>query len=309
LSGYAAEIVRGDEEGDEVLTEAFKIVDIFAERYRRRSEGTRRTYQIHMRHMLRCFHKEGLSIDPNTIGEREANTVLDMNVSDSTKKNYITTLKRFCITMSKDRKNDAIYKMDISFDIVVKNRKTLEYDDYNRILDAVKDPALRIAFVIGGELGLRKSEICNLNTKDIDGDWLTVVRGKGRKTSKLPISDTLMRELDQYFIYREDLVKEYNTDFGGKLIIRAQSRMKTLRPQTLYNHFRRISKEIGAETSPHALRSMYITNKLDSGVPLHITKQLARHEDINMTMKYYRPRDDILMAAQNVEVRRVFLYD
>jgi len=285
------------------LTEVFKIVDKFVERYQRRSENTTNKYRFTMRRLLSQFCDNGLETDPDKIGEKEVNYILDMRISDNTKLNYVTILKRFCYYMSKDRSNVKIYKMDITYDIVIKNKKTIEYEDYLKLLGMVDDPNLRMAIILGGELGLRRSEICNLNIEDVNGQWITIVRGKGKKTSRLPMNKILCEELSAYMDYRNTLVGKYNCT-SGKLILYEWGGIKELTVAVFYERFKKLCKEIDVEASPHALRSMYITNKLDSGVPLPLMKELARHTNVNMTMKYYRPRDDILMKMQNVSIDR-----
>ncbi|MCL2607521.1 MAG: site-specific integrase [Methanomassiliicoccaceae archaeon] len=281
------------------------LVDEFAEKYRRRSEATVDNYRRKLRYLLRIFRDKGLSADPQTIGEREVNVILDMDLSDNTKMTYTAILKSFCQAMSdKNNRNTNFQSMDLKFDVVIKNRKTLEHEDYLKMLELADDPSIRIALVLGAELGLRRREICNLNVRDIDGQWITIVRGKGGKTARLPISDELMRELKEYLDIRKDLVEKYKDDAGGRLVIRDLGKLRKLSPGAFYSHVRKLSKEVGAETSPHSLRSMYITNKLDSGVPIQMAMKLARHNDANMTHRYYRPRDDLMMKAQNVKVNR-----
>ena len=283
------------------LFEAYDRVDAFTKQYS--SEDTRVGYRNKLRMLLKMFHESGLSVEPDKIGTDEVNKILDMDVLQSTKLIYYTILKRFCIDMSEAKSNHILGKLKLKFDIVRMNVKTIEYEDYLRLLKSLKRPAERIAIMIGGEFGLRRKEICNLKVEDINGKWLNVVRGKNGKTSRLPISDLMSIELMIYLDERKKLVEKYGYS-GNELIIYRHRGVRPLTHSTLYVWIRTFTQRLGFDTSPHALRSMYITNKFDSGVPPQIVQKLARHNDINDTFKYYRSRDDLLFLAQNVAVDR-----
>jgi len=287
------------------LEKALMLADEFADKYERGSERTAQAYRNTMKNLLKRLYEAGLCVDPNHIGEREANFILDFSIADTTKQNYIIILKRFCHVMSdKENRNTNLEEMFLKFDLSIKNKKTLEYEDYQKALSMIKEPCMRIAFVLGSELGLRRSEICKLKVEDIQGDWIMIVRGKGKKTSRLPIGDTLMSELQIYLKKRKHIVNKYFDDAGGALIVKEWGGVRPLTASQFYQYFVRTMKKIGLDTSPHSLRSMYITNKLDSGVPIHMVKKLARHENINMTERYYRPDDNLMRMAQNVKVDR-----
>ena len=283
------------------LTRAFNIIEDFVKLYN--SNDTVTAYRNKLRLFMRMFSEEGLSTDPCSIGMDNVNYLLSLPISESSKMIYVSILKKFCETMS-EPENTALSKMRIKFDIEATNKKTIEYEDYWEIIDrVVQKPAERIALMIGGEFGLRRREICNLKVDSIDGRWLIVRRGKGRKTARLPISDLMMCELSKYLIERGRLVETYGYT-GDELIIYYYRKVRPLTYGNLYTWVRKFSIEIGVKTSPHALRSMYITNKFDSGIPPQIVQKLARHKNINDTFKYYRQRDEHLIMAQNVPINR-----
>ena len=294
---------------DDKLKDAFNMVEMFVHKYEcmNKSEETVKKYRGVMKRLLRHFYLNDMSVDPNNIGEKEVHAIINMDVSDNTKVNYLIILKKFTTMMSdKNKKNTSISDMDIKFNVVIKNKKTIEYEDYLYLINKTKNPALKIAFMLGGELGLRRSEIVNLKIQDIQGKWLTVVRGKGNKTSRLPINDVLADGINEYLKDRNRLIKKYGSEgiTDSLIVYESDSRLISLGYTMFYKWMNKETNKMGIKTSPHALRSMYITNKLDSGVPPHITQLLARHKNVETTVRYYRPRDDLLIMAQNVTVDR-----
>ena len=292
-----------------VIEEAYDMVDKFINHYRHRSIRTQGTYFRVLRRLFKLFIANGLSCDPNIIGEDEVNYVLAMNLTDGTKRHYVATLKQYSEIMSdKYNPNITIKRMKIRYDINNENRKTIEYEDYLRIIKSAEEPWIRITLMLGGELGLRRRELVNLNVQDVNDGWLTVVKGKGNKTSKVPLSKAMMHELDEWMQYRERIIHSYSKNEAGDALIaipfKRLNKVIRLPYDSVYRWMKRLTDEAGCTTSPHALRSMYITNRLDSGVPLHITKELARHVDVKLTASYYRPRDNILAMMQEVPVNR-----
>lgn len=65
--------------------------------------------------------------------------------------------------------------------------------------------------------------------------------------------------------------------------------------------FAEIEKAAGFSFSPHVLRHSYVTQILKNGIPLHVAKELAGHNDIETTMGYLRVFDE----EKRVQVKKI----
>jgi integrase len=127
--------------------------------------------------------------------------------------------------------------------------------------------------------GLRKSELINLNWKDIDfrrkyitieskEDWRT----KTGNTREIPVGDDLMEILNK--LPRTSDYVFINSN-GRKYGFHLTERVK------------RLAKNIGiADMTVHALRHTFISHLVMNGVDLVSVKELAGHSDIKTTMRY-----------------------
>jgi len=156
-------------------------------------------------------------------------------------------------------------------------------------------------------LGPRVSEVANhqMNSlKKIRGKWWWYVTGKGNKTQKIPVNNTMINALIRYrrfyglpslptpddhnalflslngkqgisnnMIYR--LVKQLFTDCAAAIEKERPDYASTLR-----------------QASTHWLRHTSITHQTDSGIELRYIKRNARHESVETTMLYQHVEDE-----------------
>jgi site-specific recombinase XerD len=99
-----------------------------------------------------------------------------------------------------------------------------------------------------------------------------IKNAKGRKDRIVPLSQTVLELLREYF--KEYKPKEYlfNGQFGGKY--------STGSCQKIYK------KYIDTKTSIHTLRHSSFTNLLESGVDTVIIQKIAGHSSIKTTQIY-----------------------
>lgn len=133
--------------------------------------------------------------------------------------------------------------------------------------------------------GLRVSELIDLRISHIfEEEGFIQVLGKGRKERIVPIAESAIQEIKNYFAFRYELdVKNGYQDyvflnkFGRKL-----SRIM------VFNIVKRYCQEAGIqkEISPHTFRHTFATHLLEGGANLRAIQMMLGHEQISTTEIY-----------------------
>ncbi len=133
--------------------------------------------------------------------------------------------------------------------------------------------------------GLRVSELCALRAADIDSARMVVHvrRGKGFKDRCVPMSQTLLDNLREYWrAYRPKTALFENQDTGQPLSVR-----------TVQAVFAQSKKKAGIKkpASAHTLRHCFATHLLDAGTDLFHIKTFMGHTGIGTTARYLHLSD------------------
>ena len=133
--------------------------------------------------------------------------------------------------------------------------------------------------------GLRVSELVNLKLSDIYRDEQFVrVFGKGSKERLVPISSTALREIDNYWSWREELkIKPGEEDY-----LFLNRRGAHLTRTMILIMLKQQADEAGIQKtiSPHTLRHSFATALLEGGADLRVIQALLGHESIATTEIY-----------------------
>jgi site-specific recombinase XerD len=123
-------------------------------------------------------------------------------------------------------------------------------------------------------VGLRVSEIVNLKIENVDSKRMLIhiKNAKGRKDRIVPLSQTVLELLREYFKEYKPKVYLFNGQFGDKYSMGSC--------QKIYK------KYIDNKTSIHTLRHSSFTNLLESGVDTAIIQKIAGHSSIKTTQIY-----------------------
>jgi integrase/recombinase XerC len=134
------------------------------------------------------------------------------------------------------------------------------------------------------ETGIRLSELVNLKVSQLDKSNINIkVLGKGSKERIIPISRTVMDELQTYQGAKPAAFKEFNPEF---FFINGKG--KKLYPKYVYNT---VNKYLGLVTtsekkSPHILRHSFATHLMNNGAELNAVKELLGHSSLAATQIY-----------------------
>lgn len=133
--------------------------------------------------------------------------------------------------------------------------------------------------------GLRVSELTDLRVSNIyEQEGYISVFGKGRKQRIVPIAESALREIHNYFAFRYEIDVKHGFEdyvflnkFGRKL-----SRIM------VFNIVKRYCAEAGIqkEISPHTFRHTFATHLLEGGANLRAIQMMLGHEQISTTEIY-----------------------
>ena len=205
----------------------------------------------------------------------------DYNYSSISKQNQIySSLKLF----SKFILN--IKKLDKGFIGRPRNKKSLpqiiEKDFLLSQMSKIKNLKHKSIISLGYSVGLRVSEVINLELNDIDSKRMIIhiKNSKGNKNRIVPLTKNILQLLRKYFV--EYKPKEYLFNGQNKLKYSTTSCNKI------------VKKYIGSDYHFHLLRHSCFTSLIENGTDIRIIQKLAGHKSIKTTEIYTHVSNDIL---------------
>ena len=133
--------------------------------------------------------------------------------------------------------------------------------------------------------GLRVSELCNLKLSDLYlEEGFIKVEGKGSKQRLIPISPRAIRELQLYFLDRNQISTK--KDYEDYVFI--SKRGKNISRITVFHIIKTLAEAIGMKKtiSPHTFRHSFATHLLEGGANLRAIQCMLGHESIGTTEIY-----------------------
>lgn len=133
--------------------------------------------------------------------------------------------------------------------------------------------------------GLRVSELCNLKISNLYlNEGFIKVDGKGSKQRLVPISNKAIKEINNYFLTRDEgLIKPGFEDYVfiskfGKNISRIM----------VFHIIKELAYKVGIKKtiSPHTFRHSFATHLLEGGANLRAIQSMLGHESIGTTEIY-----------------------
>ena len=164
----------------------------------------------------------------------------------------------------------------------------------------VRSPAAYRDLAIFGMMyigGLRRSEVADLNTEDINLDAKEArIIGKGNKERIIFLDEGTSIAVKQWLEIRGDYVGAllYRVLKNGKLVA------GRLSDQAIYNIVKKRQTEAGiSDITPHDFRKTFISTILDETGDLRIAQALAGHSDPKTTANYDRRKQENMRDAVN----------
>ena len=174
--------------------------------------------------------------------------------------------------------------------------RTLNRREMTMVLEAAavsEDPVASIIVTMMLDTGLRVSEVCNLDSSDIDFEdgSARVYGGKGDKDRLVLFTKRTLERIHAWIPIRESRVK--GDDFAF-LLNSAGRRLQPLGVQRLMD---RLAIEAGlpkGKLTPHVLRHNFATGLLERGADLVTIQRLLGHSSIATTRVYLEISDQTL---------------
>lgn len=132
------------------------------------------------------------------------------------------------------------------------------------------------------QTGIRRGELIEIRKEDVDViEGSIKIFGKGGKERIVPISKHLLNIIQDYCVYREELV--IGTDF-----LFLTSKGKKLYPKAVYNIVKKYLSLLSTKKnkSPHILRHSFATHMLEYGADLNAVKDILGHASLSATQIY-----------------------
>jgi integrase/recombinase XerD len=271
------------------VTQAFEPFMLHCESERMNAVQTRIKYRDCFRSWLLPFFGErelGKLTRVDVLFFREQ--LVKSKLSISRQYSLLTTLKiflRFCRTVLKVECLDPA-------EISLPNRgrphvEVLSNHDLKKLFEAIEihtfsGARLRafIELILG--TGVRNSEALSLDRDIIDQDMSEVeITGKGSKKRTIFLTDRAKVWLRRYLSFR--------CDIHPALFVTTGSNPTRWAREDISRFFIRLRREAGirGKVTPHVFRHTYCTNLLKNGADITFIRDLAGHNDIHTTAKYY----------------------
>jgi integrase/recombinase XerD len=163
-----------------------------------------------------------------------------------------------------------------------------EIYEVRRNIDSYRPLGIRLRALFETLLwtGMRISEAISLNRDSIDLKTKeAVIIGKGSKVRTVFFSEEALKWINKYLSVRHDNNPALFVTYGDS--------PKRLQRGDIPRFFKAIGKLAGLEKrlTPHLLRHTFCTNLRNNGADLSLIKELAGHQDIQTTVRYYLGTD------------------
>ena len=160
--------------------------------------------------------------------------------------------------------------------------KVIDGDYIKSQLSKIENLKHKSILTLTYSVGLRVSEVVNLKIEDIDSKRMLIhiKNSKGRKDRIVPLSQTVLELLRQYFKEYKPKVYLFNGQNGLQYSIGSC--------QKIYK------KYIDSDSSIHTLRHSSFTNLLESGTDLRIIQKIAGHSSSKTTEIYTHVSNQLL---------------
>lgn len=159
--------------------------------------------------------------------------------------------------------------------------------------------------------GLRVSELCNLQIKDIDFQEGTIlIHGKGSKDRVVIMYDELIYDLKRYIsTFRLDLL--YKSDQQENRHVFLNKNGTTLTPRGVRVILNKLISDCNEtfHLSPHMLRHSFATALLNNGADMRSVQELLGHENLSTTQIYTHVTFDSIKRSYDLSHPRATKID
>ncbi|MCX6158121.1 MAG: tyrosine-type recombinase/integrase [Ignavibacteriae bacterium] len=245
------------------------------------TKGTQKIYRLAVQNFTNIIGDKYLSKYTMFDVEEYKAQRLKSGTSPSTINMDISTLKAlFNLAIQYEYLTKNVFTKIKKFKIMNKEIQTLTNEQMDTIINypsKVNDTVIKAIFKFCRYSGLRITEILNIKWSDINTSTnsISIRSNKVYKMYHIHINNKLKETL-------QSLVKEQSEDFMFKPYTSTSAPF-------INRHLKRIiakHPDIPKNLHIHNFRHTFITNKIQSGVPIAIVQNMVNHADVKTTMQY-----------------------
>ncbi len=225
---------------------------------------------------------------------------LDDGTEPSTLNNYIKALNRWCRFMGLDIKFKEYREYEKPLRVPTHEEIKAMIDVFNR--RTKEDRLKRMIIVTLAETGMRNSELCNLQKKNID--WTRrelLVYGKGggmRKPRIIPAREKFLFGIRYPSLSNFLKNWRYSPAKGHEQYVFLNKKGRRIESWYVRKVVKEAGRAIGAEwIHPHSFRHYFATNLLRNGANIRIVQQILGHKKLETTARYLHFVEADLHAA------------
>jgi len=195
----------------------------------------------------------------------------------------------------------VVKRHDLSFDDLVYPKRpkklpvVLSQEEVTRLIEATTNPLHRAMLMVLYGTGIRRTEASLLKVSDIDSRRMVlhIRQGKGARDREVPLSDTLLQALREYWRWRKPKDFLFPSSAGHR------GQEQPISDKTVWHVCKGAAVRAGIQKKigPHTLRHSFATHHLEAGTDLRTIQLLLGHANLEHTTVYLHLSHRHLHAA------------
>jgi len=245
-------------------------------KYLNYSDRTIKSYLFYIKQFL-----DNTKIPPTRLKSDDFQSYLDTyNFTSVSQQNQVINAIRFLYKFGLNKKYDKVSfkrpKSEKKLPVVIDGEYIKEQ------LSKIENLKHKTILSLTYSVGLRVSEVVNLKIEDIDSKRMIIhiKNAKGRKDRIVPLSQTVLELLRNYFLVYKPKTYLFNGQTSLKYSPNSCNKI--------------VKKYLGENYHIHQLRHSCFTNLLESGVDLRIIQKIAGHSNVKTTEIYTHVSNQML---------------
>ena len=262
--------------------------DLFTENLllRNLSKATIKSYCSQISLVSRTLKKDIDLIDENDLRTLIVNSK-ERSLSSSTQMSIINAFKAYFKEIHNREFNHKILPRP---KVEQKQPDILSTSEFQSILDSIINLKHRTIVCLMYSVGLRVSEVINLELKDIDSknNKINIRNAKGRVDRIVMLDDSIL-----------ELMRRYWEQYKTKKYLIEGSKGDIYSSKSIQQIVQTAVKKVGIDKkiSSHSLRHSCFTQLIKNGVDLRTVQKLAGHKNINTTANYIGLIDNDILST------------